>query len=59
MTTGIVNLANNPFVILNLFQENRRRHCIISNRRAYTAPKEKAGAALAAPAPFSLRNSGD
>ncbi len=52
MTSGIVNLANNPFVILNLFQENRRRHCVISNRRAYTDPIEKAGAALAAPAPF-------
>jgi hypothetical protein len=52
MTSGIVKMTNNPFVILNLFQENRRRHCVISNRRAYTDPKEKAGAALAAPAPF-------
>ena len=52
MTSGIVKMTNNPFVILNLFQENRRGHCVIFNSRAYTDPKEKAGAALAAPAPF-------
>ena len=52
MTSGIVKMTNSPFVILNLFQENRRRHCVIYNSRAYTDPKEKAGAALAAPAPF-------
>jgi hypothetical protein len=57
-------------VILNLFQDNRQLHCIIpepkvgkdkrvrDNARAYIAPKEKAGAAMAAPAPFCLMNSG-
>jgi hypothetical protein len=51
-------ILNSSIVILNLFQDNRQRHCIIYNRRAYAAPKEKAGAAMAAPASFALKNSG-